>query len=190
MGITKGGVPRLGVVYACTAFFLLTALTESLPLVWGVVHSPFTGLSRSERWYKAGPGALFHYAVFGAFVSYLRYRRRTPHPQPRPYHCRVEVRIVIYIFATLMFCNLPFWIMSELSRPLTPAGRPTLGNIILHIPFGDVGIPIVVGIGIVAFEYRGAARSRQKSRRAAHQCIACGYDLRATPEQCPECGAV
>lgn len=36
----------------------------------------------------------------------------------------------------------------------------------------------------------GTKRLRIRRRHGAHRCISCGYDLRATPLRCPECGQV
>jgi len=59
---------------------------------------------------------------------------------------------------------------------------------VLQIPFAAVAalafLPLLVQLALAA------RRRRQRSARLLRGlCPACGYDLRATPAHCPECGA-
>jgi hypothetical protein len=69
--------------------------------------------------------------------------------------------------------------------PLGIFGTNHAGRMILIFPHW---LPLVLfallPMGWV-FRYQGA---RRKARM--HLCRACGYDLRATPDRCPECGTV
>jgi hypothetical protein len=70
------------------------------------------------------------------------------------------------------------------------AGRtpqaPVLGR------FAEVRVapawPLLVSLGLVSLGVM--LRVRRRRARRAGRCVQCGYDLRATPQRCPECGSV
>ena len=50
-------------------------------------------------------------------------------------------------------------------------------------------IVVMGSIPPLVWELRYRRGRRRRMRRSLGQCVACGYDLRATPQRCPECGA-
>jgi hypothetical protein len=48
---------------------------------------------------------------------------------------------------------------------------------------------MLIATGVWLFTERHRQRLEYRRRRASWICINCGYDLRATPDRCPECGA-
>ena len=49
-------------------------------------------------------------------------------------------------------------------------------------------VPMVGMLAVAGYLHR---RDRRRFLRHVHgQCVECGYDLRATPGRCPECGSI
>ena len=51
------------------------------------------------------------------------------------------------------------------------------------------GIALLLAAPSIVWLIRNPGRRRRR-RKAMNLCAGCGYDLRATPERCPECGLV
>lgn len=72
-----------------------------------------------------------------------------------------------------------------------PVVQPTTGDEFLRIRFPHWLLCAAFGV-LPAIQLPrsivGMMRGRHRARRGL--CAHCGYDLRATPERCPECGAI
>ena len=72
---------------------------------------------------------------------------------------------------------------------VAPAGGMSTCTVTYHavgVPFWAIATASALAPG--AWLYQTVHRRRRLRRASRGQCVACGYDLRATPGRCPECG--
>jgi hypothetical protein len=71
------------------------------------------------------------------------------------------------------------------------AGRPMLANDVqvysVHLPHVMLALGLAAPSAALGL-LRAARRGRRRRRASRSVCPSCGYDLRATPDRCPECG--
>jgi hypothetical protein len=66
------------------------------------------------------------------------------------------------------------------SRPLDRVGEYFIGSGTLYVPLWLLAVTFFL-CGVWLYRKRRNATSRGR-------CVTCGYDLRASPDRCPECG--
>ena len=80
-----------------------------------------------------------------------------------------------------------------LRRDKQPYSRPPVtgwywGFRVISVPYWS--IVLVTGAGPALWFASYVRHRRRRLRALAHLCPSCGYDLRATPGRCPECGSI
>jgi len=146
-------------------------------------------MTDAERWYDYLLGAVVWASVAVSCVVYVRYRADMERigrvPTARPWQLRRDVRYVLYVFAATRLIQFPIGIY-QLMVALSDSSTPTFANNTFSLfPIGAILFPLVGG-ALIVYDRRRATR---EERRAGGMCSVCGYDLRASPERCPECGS-
>ena len=75
------------------------------------------------------------------------------------------------------------WIDSRTGEPASP--QPVVKYIVVC-----TAAIFVLGLPLIFASARFGAWLKSRRRIEAGHCPKCGYDLRATPDRCPECGTV
>jgi len=156
-----------------------------------VTGPPFAWVQHRGRWAQNGLGAALHGVFAGACAAYAvrrarEDRDRPPAPRPpEPWGRRRELRLALRALALVLLLSLPI----EAVRTLSLIGTPQLfGPPVTFWDVFDSTALIAPGVALAVLVY-DRRRLRREQWRIDGLCPTCGYDLRATPQRCPECGS-
>src|SRR5262245_36508395 len=95
-------------------------------------------------------------------------------------------RIAVSVFClALVAVNGPLGVYRAIADRATPYGWHSR-----TFWLAAAGANALVGALGICLIFRADRREKREKRRTAGLCVRCGYDLRATPERCPECGTI
>jgi hypothetical protein len=80
------------------------------------------------------------------------------------------------------------WVASK--RTNLPVDGGSIPIAAIHAIGLPLWLPVIIASALPVMRVRAYRRSRRQRWRNEGKCGACGYDLRATPGRCPECGTV
>ena len=79
----------------------------------------------------------------------------------------------------------------ELLGITVATGRHGNNGRVLFLLFRDYyPVALFALLPVIRFCSWSYRRTRSRQREAPHRCANCNYDLRATPDRCPECGTI
>lgn len=144
---------------------------------------------RWNRWYEDLLVAILGATTFVACAVY-EYRRRVRvkdniETNPDGWREKCELRVVLYVFAVIQLIGVPVAIFKALqaARDKPFPFKETFWDLFQFDSVVFAGI----GIGVIVFD---RWLIRREKMATGNYCSSCGYDLRATPDRCPECGMV
>jgi hypothetical protein len=167
--------------WSAEAYFARYEGSELDVLVAWSAHSSLGGVTLIREWRGSDVGVL----PFG------------PGPHRPGWHCNIETRAEVFgRYATIAGptskpSGVGFGAHSYYFKRFD-VGRASGSNSGVIGPSGwtEITFPHWVGCVPVVLVFLAMlpSRLRRRSRRRRGLCLHCGYDLRASPERCPECG--
>jgi hypothetical protein len=151
------------------------------------VDPPSVGWTGSERWYEELLDAAQLAGMAGACIIYYVRTRHSPPPRAGlvsrvRWRDRSELRFVFYCIAVRFILVLPTSLFKAAQAAAAPA--PWQTDFWSALPIDALIFP-ALGVALIIYDQK---RRRREAREDAGQCPVCGYDLRASPDRCPECG--
>ena len=154
----------------------------------GVYFAP--GVLGLTRWTYAGPGtgggeeAAIYYA---SWAEWNRYQEKTSAPPPPATNFWERAGFHLW-HATQTDTSDPYTMWGWLlRRPRNPVLIYRVDQLFLTLPYWSL-VSATASIPILRILFACGRKWRRRTKVAKNLCPSCGYDLRATPGRCPECG--